>query len=322
MTSDQFKEKLKKAISYEYIEVNLEEISEIDWKKSKYIGGHREKLFYNVDSGIFSELIDDLQHFPGCGYVTTENRQIKQGTVPKRLSCLIKNQNPGKKSKMNDPEYAGKEALASQILNLYGCATPYNLLIKDESIVDDYPFRTLSVDMVSEYFEPFSRFKCEFQGGLKKNISQIKTQFHKYKNIIGEDAIRNDLNRLCRDYAYSYLVRKLLLHDGDFDEVNAGVLIENGSLKYTNFDYECSFFDYFVSPSYKDTLEYVKRDYPDVYARFRFITELTHKSLSEIIENNEVKWVNQSHKDNVTLLMKNAKRVLATIKIIDQIPIQ
>ena len=322
MTYNEFKQKLKKAISYEYIEVNMEEISEIDWKKSKYIAGHREKLFYNVDSSIFSELIDDLQHFPGCGYVTTENGAIRNGFIPKRLSCLVKNQNPGQKSKMNDPEYAGREALASRVLNLYGCATPFNLLIKDLSIDDDYPYRTLSVDMVSEYFEPFARFKCEFQGGLKKNVTQIKKQLTQYKNIIGEDAVNDDLERICHDYSYSYLVRKLLLHDGDFDEVNAGILIENGKLKYTNFDYECSFFDYFVSPSYKATLEYVRTDFPDAYARFRFITELTHKALSEMIDNNEIKWVSKSHKNNVKLLHTNSKRVLATMKVIDQLPTQ
>lgn len=320
-TNEQFKERVKHAVSYGYVEVDFyKHFEDYDEKDSGSLEGHREKEFLRIDSALFQDLIKELQTNPNCSYITYLNKIIK-GYVPKKISCMVKRLDPDTKNafKVDDPDLTFKEALASQILNIYECPTVYNLTIRDTEIKEDYAYNAISVDMVSDNILTFEDIGCEFIRDLEKNIIMIKRRLECCD--LPPDLVEKHKNQIIEDYVYSYLIRRFILQDEDFYEYNGGILVEDNNLQYINFDFEYIFYWKSSWPNIAAYLTFVKNNYPKVYEKFKSITRELYNTLYELIRNEEIEWISSDHYYNVNTLMKNTRTMVMAFNHIDSIAV-
>lgn len=319
-----FKEKVKRAVSYGYVEVDFySHFEDYDEKDSISLEGHREKEFYRIDSELFQDLVKELQSNPNCGYVTYLNKIIRDGYVPKKISCMVKRLEPDTKNelKVDDPDLTFKESLASQILNLYGCPTAYNLTVKDKEIQKDYAYTLLSVDMVSNDILTFENLGCDLTNNLAVNLQSI--DFHLRKKIMQGELPNTCNNQIIEDYIYSFLIRKFVLQDGDFYEYNGGLLTqENGDIQYVNFDFEHCFFQYFGWPNITKSLTLVKEKYPHIYEDFNLITQKIYNTLLDLMNNEEIEYISDEHYRNINLLLKNLRMSVLACNRLNTIAVQ
>ena len=123
---------------------------------------------------------------------------------------------------------------------------------------------------------------------------------HKFKNLTSELKIDDSNNSqfipFMEEYIYSYLVRKLVLQDGDYGFHNLGIIHnkkENILYMAPNFDFEYAFLidDYKENASANryiiDTFKYVKKYYPKVYEKFsdKFSSFMDNNESEKIIKN-------------------------------------
>jgi hypothetical protein len=321
MTNQDFLSKLKKALSYGYVEADFYAIAEDYDLKDSRLDGHREKEFLRIDSEVFKDLIEEIQTNPHTGYITYANKIIKEGYIPKKISSLVKRLEPDSNHhlKVDDPDLTFKESLASQILNLYGCPTAHNITIKDSEIEEDYAFTSVSVDMVSKDMLTLENLGCELSNNLEKNLSIIKNNLilKASKNNISSETIEKYTNKILEDYSYSFLIRKFVLQDGDFYEYNSGILVDEDKLQYVNFDFEHSFFDYYAWPNISKTLHLVKQTFPQVYDNFKLTSAKMYDGLIDLTKHREIDYLNDDHQENVNTLTMNLRTVLLAYRHIE-----
>lgn len=323
MYNTNFRDKLIKALSYNYIEADFYKVAEdYDMKDSLSLEGHREKEFLRLDSSLFGDLIDELQNNPNCSYVTYANKLLKEGYIPKKLSCMVKRLEPDSHSQMkvDDPELTFKEALASQILNLYGCPTAHNITIKDSEIEQDYAFTSVSVDMVSNDIITLENLRGELTNDLGKNLELISTNLQARRQRLGisQELVDTYSHQITNDYAYSFLIRKFILQDGDFYEYNGGILVDENKLQYVNFDFEHIFFDYYLWPNISKSLQVVQQQFPETYEKFSHTSKMMYDNLIDITKHRDLEYANDNHQENVNTLIMNLRTAVLACKHIEK----
>ena len=271
-----------KALKIKIIDDDLKIKQFYDEQYGTLEGSRGDKTFYRFKSEVLQSLIAELHTNTDCGYKTYVNNVIKEGFIPKHISCMVKqvryfnlygtNQQI-KNENFSDEVYAYKETLASQILNYYGCPTVYNLLLKTKDFRGEDEYKVISADFMQEgqTFLTFAEYDCSLST-LKESIKNIKEKILKKIKTIDE----SEKKKFIEDFVLSYLVRIYILMDFDFSNSNIGVLIDtdNRKLSPINFDFEQSFYE--ADPSISEIveiLEYVKTTYPKIYNKF---VELTH----------------------------------------------
>ena len=77
-------------------------------------------------------------------------------------------------------------------------------------------------------------------------------------------------DKLFSDFAYSYLIRRVLLGDTDFQPWNLGLLVNEKDeyIKMVNFDFEYCFRNARLIPSVEQDLKFAKTFFPNEYAKF------------------------------------------------------
>ena len=310
---------MKKAIFQKEIDaLSIVPIKDFDSVKEEYheqdlfVDGHRNnKRFFRVDREVFSKLLLELQNNENCDYITYANEVIKEGFVPKKLSCLLKplRFDRYKSPETNPEELIVNEVLTSQLLNYFGCSTVYNVPIKVVNRDGKNEYALLSVDFLNADNE----FKTFNESELWIGRSYLSSN----------EIFKNFPKCIYEEYAYAYLIRFCLLHDGDLKDENFGILKNkvNGNLKVINFDYEFSFDD--VMPAgkvqfLKDTrfdLETIKKYCPKVYNKF-----MSHCTKLSIAINKISKWnvkiLNKYHKNIVFNRLKRNLKYIEQLNVI------
>lgn len=298
------------ALNYEEFDFNKLEIEEYSGEKDA-LDGRCEKYFCRVDSKHFKNLINELADNLKSSYVTYANNVIKEGVIPEKLSVLIKT----KKLDENTQRNIISEVLSSQILNYFECSTPYNMAFKNG--LDE--IKLLSVDYISENeeFNSFMDLKLYGWYAIENVVAKTKEFLDSFDGVLEENK-----NQVLENYVLSYYVRKYLLIDSDFDYRNAGLLInkKDKTLKYINYDFEFGclldaereFKDYVL----QDSLEYLKRKFPQVYNRFTYKIKQMVEVKDEVKNNLDYK--NKKHEVAVKTILNNAKYLLSQISIIEK----
>ena len=292
---------------YDFDNVILEEYS----GEREVLEGRCQKEFYRTDSKLFQKLIKELKDNEKSTYVTYANSVIKEGVIPEKLSVLIKT----KKLDENTQRNIISEVLSSQILNYFECSTPYNMAFKNG--LDE--IKLLSVDYISENeeFNSFMDLKLYGWYAIENVVAKTKEFLDSFDGVLEENK-----NQVLGNYVLSYYVRKYLLIDSDFDYRNAGLLInkKDKTLKYINYDFEFGclldaereFKDYVL----QDSLEYLKRKFPQVYNRFTYKIKQMVEVKDEVKNNLDYK--NKKHEFAVKTILNNAKYLLSQISIIEK----
>lgn len=308
------KEKLINALSCRVID-NFEKHKEDYYEQDGELDGHRiDKVFYRVDSECLKPLIDELINNPNCGYITYMNNVIKEGFVPKKISCLSKQL----RWDMNyiieglSDELIVNEVLASQMLNYFGCPTVFNTatIIKDVEGKTEYVL--ISADFMSESDNFKTLWDC-YCGiyDLEETIQRLKKGIPTKSKIIK--------NEIIEEFLYTYFVRRYVLHDGDFNADNIGFLInkENKKIQLLNFDYEFAFDNDFLAGKVnlvrelKDNLSYLVKKYPRIYEKFIKKCEEVYGGLKKISKR-DIKVINKYHGSVVSRLKSNLSTVCNT----------
>ena len=321
MTNREFLLKLKRAVNYDYIDADLYNSIEDYQAKGYRLDGRRSKRFVRMNGLLFSELINELQRNPKTSYITYANQVIKEGYIPTKLSCMIKKTDCVNFNDVDidNPDLPFKEALASRILNLYECPTAHNIIVKDMKSTSDNPFVSISVDMVSNDIVTFEDFRCRLGDNLAKNIRVLQQQLPKHaeKNGIPLHLINQNMPKIIEDYAYSYLIRRLILRDGDFFEENCGLLVGDDQLQFVNFDYESSLNLYGSAPNKTQALNVVRTQLPNVYKKFSKTTKQLHDGLDILVKDNSINWIDNDHRYNIKVLKNNVWQTVNTCRAMD-----
>ena len=276
--------------------------------------GHRvDKKFVRVDSKCFEKLLKEIQNNPECSYVTYMNPVIKQGFIPKKLSCFLKPLRYDKFGSNDDPKkLVVNEVLSSQIMNYFECPTVYNAVttIKTKKCKD---LALLSVDFLNmdDEFKTFTDLTV-YSSGL---TFPHKCGLHFSK--LPED--------IYNQFAYSFLIRYYLLHDDDFRDNNIGELKnkETNKKRAINYDYEFTFED--IMPS--GTREFVDTMVEGFRVAKQFCPKELDKFLQkclyldfalEKISKRDVEYVNSYHKNLVcSRLKRNLRLINEAIEIME-----
>ena len=257
-------------------DLNIEKYSHIEGS----VDGHTYKDFFRVDSNIFQEAFEEIQNNPNCKFQTPYNEIVKEGIIPEMVSVLIKG-----------TERSKEEMLASQILNYFQVGTPVNLSAVGERMFEGYrlPYSAcgnssgiydyvISMDFIGEnqrledltiaYDNRVFWFFDESEDAAAKAFEKMLTTGG-LKNLPSER--KNEIyTNLMEDFVRSYLVRKFVLMDSDFNDYNVGVLIDDkkGDAQIINFDFEYTFHHFCnIGELVKNATPIVSR-YPFLWCEF------------------------------------------------------
>ena len=313
-------EAIKKAINITIIPSSKHYVSYYD-EVTGMIQGRRAKQFVRSDSRIFEPLFEELQNNPDSSYVTYANTVIKEGFIPKHLSTLIKYQGESRLyvDAVGPADFAVKEVLAGQLLNYYGVNTCYNVITKD-NILDDY--QVVSVDFVpyGSEFITFDELNYILGFDLDRDILYQLPELYKCEELKGVD--KQEIDKLCEQYFYSYMVRKFVLRDADFAHTNSGFLKgEDGKLDFINFDYEFCFdslyiLEYYDSRAMKRELLMIEKEYPEIVKKFVEKTKELYEGILAL--NGQMDCSLEEYRTIVDYLTEYLKQVLDVVKIIEE----
>lgn len=315
MLSKEKLDNIRKAIAISILPSSQHKVSYYD-EITGGTSGSREKQFVRSDSGIFQPLFDELQNNPDCSYVTHANRIVKDGFCPKKLSTIIKYQGESRTDdEITSLDLIMKELLGGQILNYYGVNTCYNLATKDE-LLNDY--QIVSVDFVpfGSEFVTFDELNYILGQDMDRDMYYQLPELYKCSEL--KDVDNKEIDNICEQYIYSYLVRRLILKDIDFSHTNCGFIKhENNKVDFINFDYEFCFdptsfvWDVYDNHDAERELLRVKRSYPNVYKKFVKKTRELCEGLAII--NSEIESLPQEHKKYIQQLKTTSQQVLDII---------
>lgn len=265
----------------ERIGQNIQKLVEydlIDDSGDNQVLGHHAKRFVRLYNGYFRDLFYSIKKkYPNHNYATYLNDEdvAKYGLYPQNISVLLKQINArGSREFLKDEKQVYNEMIVSRILNFFDCKTVYNeVLIEDD---DEY---VLSVDFVKPYEHYYSldKFDCgtpfDAFGDIKDTLFSIErsakmfsawtqTEFGKRANF--------NIEKIKRDFLYTFLVRGLFLADFDFCARNIGFVYNE---KTNTFEFGPTLdFEYcFISQKgygIESALKFAHRKYPDVYQKF------------------------------------------------------
>ena len=310
---------IKDAIDIQYVDaekVNVEEYGVI----TGTIYGSRRKDFVRIKSDVFQSLFKELKDNKNCSYITYANSVIREGFIPQRLSVLIKYLDNTRLCNTDSNEYISQEVLAAQLLNYYGINTCHNIVAHDK-ISDKY--NLLSVDFVEPDTEFYTFDEMNYILGFNIDrdiLYQLPALYHADEiKEVGKDQI----DKICSQYVYSFLIRKLIFKDNDFSHTNCGILKhKDGTLDFINFDYEFCFdiidfedFGTFSDSKIEHILKTISKQYPDVLKEFIEKSKILLAGLNEL--RGKISCQLKEHAICLDNLTKNLQQVLNVVKIME-----
>lgn len=299
---------------------NFDDVVEEYSEQNEEIDGHRfGKKFFRINCECFPKLLEELTSSDDCSYITYANAIIKDGFVPKKLSCLYKQLrfDTYNSDETVAEELVVNEVLSSQILNYFGVPTVYNsaCALKNEKAKKEYGL--LSID----FLNGDSEFETLEDLGYKIPSGEIRFLKQNENFADEDDRLRDNFD----DFITSVLVRLFVLHDGDFRNFNIGNIsnLENGKNQLINFDFEFTFDDIMPDGTSNfigrmaSTLESLKKNYHDIYTSFLDKCMSLQRGINKISARN-IKPINKYHKDIVfNRLKRNLKLIQEAVKKIE-----
>ena len=274
------KERLRKALQFSTIEFEPAKADLYDVHGCAGLDGHRDKMFYRIESSKFNHLIEDVTFNENCSYITHVNSVLEDGVIPSRISALRKTINATHYRQTKSAEmllYA--EVLSSRLLEYFGCPTVYNEAVAYNIEERQSIYEVVSVDFL-EYGQEFYSFfdlACDFDDNLENCVRQIRYE-------LGTDKFsyysQSEKDRVVEDFVYSYFIRRNILRDVDFGHNNCGIIEdqERGKLQYINYDFEYSMGS--RRPRGKENLVYCSREFPHIFSRiFERVSEFRENFL-------------------------------------------
>lgn len=254
---------------------------------------------------IFSNLINNLRYNPNCSYKTYANDILKEQDM-EYLSVLMKAASiPVRKTYMEESEEmennsflkelsqdqkfwalfvkddSFREVLASRIMNFFEVPTSYEELIK---VAGDYFVLSVDFARYDEDIYSLATFTNPLGKEIDSDVSSygdvvdaIKTVFEKIDDEYTFNGVRVELPEdrdLESEYIYSYLVRRWLLCDKDYNDENIAVVVDKKTQEikgFLNFDFEYALQKIRFAESVRDCeeeLSKIRQDYPDAYDKF------------------------------------------------------
>ena len=126
------------------------------------------------------------------------------------------------------------------------------------------------------------------------------------------------MNKIVKDYVYSFAIRKLVLDDIDFYENNCGILIDEHTIKYINFDYENTFSNSYNFTNPSKTLKYMQDNFPDVFKKFEKKSDMIFHTLVDASKLREIEYMDDNHHENINRFIINLRSTLTTCQHLDK----
>lgn len=294
--------KIENALTYSEAKwENLEPtpFDEVDYDYYK-LSGHSYKNFYRCFSSSIPNLCENVL-FKNSNYITYFSNISIDGLMPEKISVLLKS--------INDKKILTQEVLGTQILNYFGCNTPFNFVVKS-SDTDKY---LASIDFISEneklvLFEELGIIWTEDLNAIHKQLETLTNDRKSVLYNISED----NLTKLKEDLTRSFLARYCAVRDYDYDKYNCGLLINKKIKKvtYIDFDFElslkklCMYND--NASNIKQIMLYSFEHYPQIYNEFVEKVKTLNNVLNEITFTSE----NKYYKDIIAILNNNLNNLL------------
>ena len=258
----------------------LMEFDYVDQDDENYLDGHLQKRFVMLDKQYFSRYFDMIKNnLNSNSYVSyLDPMNIGLGEIPKNLSVLVKEISLyGLFDDYKEVVKVFGEVFAPKILNYFGCKTVCNAFCDN----GNNSLYVLSLDFIKHDCEyiPASLVddNLEVSGScfMGENLSCIDEKIFLLKNMArleGFGEISCDNQAIKENYIKSYLVRTLLLGDGDFHTKNYGFIIDKKDKKIIdapNHDFEFLFTTIFPHMLYsRENIEYIIKNYPEIMSDF------------------------------------------------------
>lgn len=315
---------------------NIEKIDEyalVDESGENQILGHHAKRFVRLFNGYFCELFYSIKNkYPHHNYVTYLNDEdvAKYNLYPTNISVLLKQINSrGNREFIKDPKQIYNEKLVSRILNFFDCKTVYNEVLFEGE--DEY---VLSVDFVKpyEHYYPLDRFDAGFSmdvfGAINDNLFSIERtaqMFSAWIQVEFGKRANYDIEKIKRDYLYTYLVRGLFLADFDFCSRNVGFLYNEKTNTFElgpTLDFEYCFISQ-KGYGLQEALMFVHKKYPDVYEKFVKHVEMFNRRNIFTLKRMYVEFIGKYIKDKnmldeyISYIKENTQQVLKTSKMLE-----
>lgn len=279
--------------------LHMRDIKYKEFDDEKKLDGHTSKSFLQIDDSIedkqgkrtmqdsklFKHLFEELRNNPNTSLCTYLNDMVRNGQLPRYVSCMAKSGVDESERWKDVPQTAdngsnASEIIGSRIAEMLGVPTQYSLPV----MADDGTVGTvLSVNFVSEG-EEFNDILsmnqdeayAEMHNATKKWIKAIRSALiSQYPNGIDRESLERlekvDLPRLL-------LFRKGgLFADDDFNTYNIGILMKGDKFRLAPaFDMECLLGRLAMSPDYyrpnkgimKDVVSYCGENCPEVLGDF------------------------------------------------------
>ncbi len=256
----------------------------IDDSKHGYHNYSNPRKMY--DSRYLKPMFSELRHNPDCSYKTIYNGLIKEGILPRYISALVKDCH-------NNSDRVKGEIFGSRAANILKIPTAYCFGIKDtetprvlfsDTIGHDY-FGVASID----YIEPGHTIEefCEmkFEGKYLGIHDSLETWLQYADRCLQarftEGIDEESYAQFKKDFVKTYLFRVALFPDTDFAVYNGGIVVEDGTNKFSmmpNTDMEgiLEKLLYYGTNSYirpmrsrtRKTINYCRKHFPEVLDEF------------------------------------------------------
>jgi len=221
--------------------LQLEKFSQVVLDNFNMLTGHNDTRCYRCVTNAIPGFYEDIFN---PAYITCVS-DLAGENLPEKVSVYYK------KTTRVESVF---ECLSSQIMAYMGAPTCFNFITQGEIMNDMLEItkvlKTVSVDFISygERFYSFSDLLFNFSiHSVVGNPMPVKEIIDSIPNAILDNFPKrrnvdysSQIKKLQEDFIKTWLVRRVLLGDFDFNQVNCGILHngKNNTFRFVNFDYE------------------------------------------------------------------------------------
>jgi len=260
-------------------------------KGARGIGGSASKDFFMVSTDFMPELIEDIKSGNSC-YVVGASKLIKNGLIPSKIQCLVKESRGGVLDFMQVPNYTHNEAFGSRLANELRVPTVFakEVLIdgRYHAIIADFRESGDIVHNFTDFAETDIDYPIDINAWDKLIRDTLNKKYAHFEKSKRDKLIMNFL----RDFSKIYYFKCPLTDDKDFKPKNVVVIERNGQYFLgPSFDNELNFNALYTSstmPNLEDTkkyLDYMNNNFPDTLNELLLNTQKALVNLDEISQN-------------------------------------